>query len=72
MKKAAIWHRCEEEAPAVLVHPKDVCLPKIVLLGGQQTKTVREVSGGHHRMMHYQVSVDVCVSKLKNERVMSD
>lgn len=28
-KKAAIWHRCEEEALAVLIHPKDVCLPKI-------------------------------------------
>lgn len=67
MEKAAIWHRCEEEAPAGLIHPKDVCLPEIVLLGGQQTETVQEVSGGRRWMMHYQAFVDVCVSKLKNK-----
>lgn len=55
-----------QETPSGLIHPKDVCLLKIVLRGGQQTKAVQEVSGGHHQMMHSQTSVDVCVSKLKN------
>lgn len=49
MNKAANWHRCEEEAPAALIHPKDVCLPKIVIFRGQQTKTVQEVSGWHQK-----------------------
>lgn len=55
-----------QEALSGLIHPKDVCQLKIVLHGGQQTKAVQEASGGHHRMMHSQMSVDVCVSKLKN------
>lgn len=34
-EKVAIWPSCEEEAPAVLIRPEDVCQPKIVLLEGQ-------------------------------------
>lgn len=67
MTKAAILHRCEQEAPAAELYPKDVYLPKITLLTGQQTRAVQEVSRRHHRRMHYQASIGIGMSKLKNK-----